>query len=184
MLFVLINKICKDRKITVYKLSKGTHIPYSTLKDLLKNRKNLSKTSFSNVVKISKYLNITLSDIEYDLHRPQFTTFRSEMCHRLKRLGDQNFINYVIHDQLIETFYKMKWYPEMLYTLAILDKVSKENKITLNSKYNSLRTLKLKEMILPEWCYYIDYKIDSLIENADKDFLKYNIVEGDIRDVA
>ena len=91
-------------------------------------------------------------------NRPSFEQFRSNTCQKLKDPGDLPFITHLLESNLIRTYYEKKWYPESLYLLAMLDHLSTLNGISLCSSYNDLR-------------------------KAIPEFLRFNIVEYDIRNV-
>ena len=69
----------------------------------------------------------------------------------------------------------------------MVDYLSKRNHIPLYNKYDKYRTKRLVNKIYPSSMvicsviYNVD--IDTLVQNPIKEFLKYNIVEGDIFDV-
>lgn len=121
--------------------------------------------------------------------RPSFENFKSTMCHRLKRLGDVDFMLKILKDEDIRIFYKWKWYPECLYTLAMLDYLSRINDVPICSEYNDLRKMKLDKPVFPLGVITtaVIEENDDIKEQALKEaipeFLRFNIIEGDVRDV-
>ena len=122
--------------------------------------------------------------------RSSFDVFKSNVCHRLKELTDINFIIEVLESDNIRKYYEKQWYPECFYLLAMVDYISRINDIPICSKYNDLRSKKLKNIIYPNSiiAIYALNKNENIkkiaYQNSIEEFRKYNIVESDIRDVA
>lgn len=122
-------------------------------------------------------------------HRSDFELFKSAICHRLKSMGDIDFIIDTLESGEIRTFYERQWYPECLYLLAMLDHISKLNDIPLCSDFNDLRRRKLSRAIYPRdvllLCalYHNDDAKKQAEEAAIPEFRQYNIIESDIRNV-
>ena len=53
------------------------------------------------------------------LRRGSFKNFKCAVCHRLRELGDIDFIEDSLKRQEIRAYYDRKMYPESLYLLAI-----------------------------------------------------------------
>ena len=121
------------------------------------------------------------------LSRPAFELFKSNVCHKLKALGDILFLIDTIESGDIITYYNRKWYPECLYLLAMVDYISRENDVPLCEEYNQYRKLKLNDIIYPSSVLTAsavskDESIkEKALENAIPEFLKFNIVESDVR---
>jgi len=127
-------------------------------------------------------------------YRMEFELFKSEMCHRLKDLGDVDFVIKMVEEEWIDKYWEKKWYPESFYLLAMLDYLSSLYSVPKLEKYNEYRNYKLENIIYPRDILFLEklmpegqYKKSVLEECANNpcsaEFLKYNIVEGDIRDV-
>lgn len=108
------------------------------------------------------------------------------MCHKLKRNGDIEMLRFIRKNNYIDLFWKLKWYPESLYLLALFDLLSKKNNVNLCEDYDWYRKQKMKELIVPV-DVLLDEKMnpqsnyrETLIKNANREFLKYNILEGDV----
>lgn len=188
---MLLKDFINKENISLYKLSKDTSIPYSTLRDLYTNKTPLSKASGEVIYKISSSLNVSMEDLlsSYMMKRPSFENFKSETCQRLHSMGDIPFIIELLESDLIHEYYSNEWYPEALYLLAMLDYLCKENNIPLCTDYNTLRKAKLTDTVFPasvvalaEATNNTDYYTDA-INNSIPEFLRFNIVESDVRDV-
>ena len=81
--------------------------------------------------------------------RSSFELFKSSVCHRLKEMGDPDFIMDVLKSREIRTYYDRGWYPESLYLLAMLDYVSRLNGVPLCSEYDDLRICRLEKPLYP-----------------------------------
>lgn len=86
-------------------------------------------------------------------------------------------------------YYNSKQYEKCFYLLAMLDYVSNENKIDLCNRYDDIRCMSLKETLYPRGILLLAAldKDDSIKEKAKnesiKEFLNFNIVENDVRNV-
>ena len=123
-------------------------------------------------------------------HRPGFETFKSNVCHRVRDMGDLDFIVDALETDAIRKLYDKKRYPECLYLLAMTDYLSRENDLPLCADYNDLRGAKLSNTLYPAgvlgMCAAFDNddpKEESLRE-AIPEFLRHNIVESDVRNLA
>lgn len=128
-------------------------------------------------------------DIIFAETRIDFELFKSEVCHQLKELGDTEFIISLLESDAIRKYYDKQWYPEALYLLAILDYVSKVNDVALCTDYDDLRNKKLQEHIYPssiiaQALVTGDETIKiKAIEESIPEFIRFNIVEKDVRDI-
>lgn len=122
-------------------------------------------------------------------HRSSFEIFKSAVCHRLKSMGDIDFIIDTLQSNEIRTLFNRKWYPESLYLLAMLDYISRLNDVPLCSEYNDLRCCKLDRIIYPAGILILCAvsKSDDAKRKAEAEaipeFMRHNIIEADIRNV-
>lgn len=187
-----INRLLHDKKMSVYKLSKDSGIPYATVNDICNGKTSLEKCSGETIYKIAKTLNVSMEDIltPYLQKRVRFDNFKSSVCHRLKVMGDINFIIHTLESHEIRTCFERKWFPECFYLLAMTDYISRENNIPLCSEYNDLRTMKLEKTVYPSSIRALaaatnsDEPYEQSVQNSIPEFLKYNIVENEVRKVA
>lgn len=122
-------------------------------------------------------------------NRIDFDLFKSNMCHRLKELGNTEFLIDILESGIIRQYYDKQWYPEALYLLAMLDYLSRVNEEVLCTDYDDLRSKKLQETVFPssviaQALVTGDETVKSkAIEESIPEFIRLNIVEKDIRDV-
>ena len=93
------------------------------------------------------------------------------------------------NDETIRKYFNPKWYPESLYLLAMVDYLSRENDLPLCQEYDDIRAHKLVEPLFLLSVVMADditgsdkWKAES-IHDAIPEFLRFNIVEGDIRNI-
>ena len=109
--------------------------------------------------------------------------FRSQVCHDLKNNGDQKFIEKIIDSNEIIKLNKYHLYFESLYSLSMLDYVSRKNNIPLVKDYDYIRKQKLKEINYPKSLLYLSKDEKYLLKefnNSIPEFKQHNIVESDI----
>ncbi len=181
----------QQKSMTIYRLSKESGVPYATLNDICNGKTRLEKCSAETVYRIAHVLDTPMEDLLAPVmeKRSSFELFKSSVCHRLKELGDIDFILDVLQHDEIRTYYQRKWYPESLYLLAMLDYVSRLNDVPLCKEYDDLRNAKLDHTIYPASVLAMDAvnndaqaKEDSRRE-AIPEFLRYNIIENEVRNV-
>lgn len=82
-----------------------------------------------------------------------------------------------------------KWYLEALYLLGMTDYLSNINDVLICTSYNDIRKCKLSKIVYPtgiliKAAVFKDENIkQKAIEEAIPEFLRFNIVEADIRNV-
>lgn len=123
-----------------------------------------------------------------------FELFKSEACHCVRRYGDKKFIEELLNDDQITYCFNKKMYAETFYLLAMLDYLKKVNNIAITDKYDYLRKQQLNVLLFPRDIVLMDklmpnknikqkYINECKSNPCSREFLKYNIIEGDIRDV-
>lgn len=186
-----INELLNQKKLTKYKLSKISGIPFATISDLSTGRTRLEKCSAETIYKVAKALDVTMEDLLSDRmeYRQSFEVFKSNICHMVKDMGDIDFIIDVLESNKIRKLYEKRWYPESLYLLAMLDYLSRENDLPVCIEYSDIRAAKLKEPIYPAgiltMCTVLGSdapKTESRNE-AIPEFMRCNIIESEIRNV-
>ena len=186
-----LNQILAKNQLSKYRLAKNSGIPYMTINDILSGKTNPAQCSAKTIYKLSKELGVSMEELlePYMIYRPAFELFKSNVCHRLKERGDIGFLIDTIESDEINTYYQRNWFPESLYLLAMVDYISRENDIPLCDDYRELRRMKLKETVYPASVVtaFAVSKNEKIKEQAKKaaipEFLRFNIVESEVRDV-
>ena len=190
-MIMLINSIMAENNISVYRLSKSSGIPYATINDICNNKVNLAKCNAETIYKLAKELNVSMEKLlePYVMPRPSVELFKSNVSHSLKELGDIDFLIKTIESDEITVYYQRGWYPECLYLLAMVDYISRINEIPLCNAYEKYRSMKLNKKLYPMGIVAAcavsdDENLKAQAElNAIPEFLRFNIIESDVRNV-
>lgn len=122
-------------------------------------------------------------------NRISFELFKSNVCHRVKELGDIDFLIEVLEVDEIRKYHDRQWYPESLYLLAMVDYLSRINQVPLCTNYDDLRRCRLVETVYPSSVLALasvthDEQIKrQAIEKSIPEFIRFNIVESEVRNV-
>lgn len=186
-----IKDILKEKDISVYQLAKQSGLPYTTVRDICNGRTRLEKCSAETVYKIADTLNVSMEELlaPYLEKRISFENFKSAVCHRVKTIGDIKFILETLKSNEIRIYFNREWYPESLYLLAMVDYLSRENNVPLDSDYDDIRKYKLDRIIYPAGIRAMSVfeKNEDVLKESEKkaipEFMRFNIVESEIRNV-
>ncbi len=189
----------KEKNISIYRLAKSSGIPYTTLNDICNGRTHLEQCSAKTVRRLAVALDVSMETLlapAADPHksvsadrRASFELYRSNIRRRLRELGDIPFLAEALGQDLVSLYYQKKWYPECLYLLAMIDHISRLNRIPLCEDYEDLRRCRLSETIYPFGILSL-----SATEGSDQDmayaaktslseFRRFNIAEREVRNV-
>ena len=128
--------------------------------------------------------------IESSDNRPSFETFKSNICHHVKDMGDMDFLINTIKTDKIYEYLEKQWYREALYLLGMVDYLCRENDVPLLEDYDKLRKLKLNKTLYPAGIVILCTVLGSeepknrSLQEAIPEFLRHNIVESEIRNIA
>lgn len=187
----MLKDLLKERDMTIYRLAKDSGVPYATVNDICNGKTRLEKCSAETIYKLSKALKVTMENLlePYIMERDDFEIYKSNVCHRVKALGDIEFVIEVLEKDKIREYYKKRWYPECLYLLAMLDYLSRVNNIEICTEYDDLRQCKLKETIYPSSILAADAILkdrkikEQAYNDAIPEFKRFNIIENEVRNV-
>ena len=186
-----IQNALKRKSMSIYRLAKTSEVPYATVNDICNGKAQLEKCSAETIYRIAHALDITMEELLAPcfLKRSSFENFKSTICHRVKELGDIDFIAETLESQEIRTYYDRKWYPESLYLLAMLDYISRENDIPLCDEYDDLRRCKLEKPVYPASIRAVSAAskdkavLHKAAMTAIPEFKRFNIIENEVRNV-
>ena len=181
----------RQKNMSIYRLAKTSKIPYATVNDICNGKAKLEKCSAETIYRLAHTLNVSMEELLAPcfIKRSSFENFKSTVCHRVKELGDIDFIIDTLESQDIRTYYDRKWYPESLYLLAMLDYLSRENDVPLCDDYDDLRRCKLEKPVYPAGIRALsaaaqnDAAIKETAKTAIPEFMRFNIVENEVRNV-
>ncbi|MBO6054952.1 MAG: helix-turn-helix domain-containing protein [Oscillospiraceae bacterium] len=181
----------REKNMSIYRLAKASGIPYATVNDICNGKAQLEKCSAETIYRLASTLDVSMEELLAPcfIKRSSFESFKSTVCHRVKEMGDLDFIIDTLERQEIRTYYDRKWYPECLYLLAMLDYLSRENDIPLCEDYDDLRRCKLEKPVYPASIRAIQAASSdtSVLRNAFMtaipEFKRFNIIENEVRNV-
>jgi len=192
-----LNEALAQKNITKYRLWKESGVPQATISDICTGKTKIEKCSAETIYRIAKVLDVSMESLiapavqsmDEKRSRPSFDVFKSNVCHQVKDLGDIPFMIQLLQSNQIRKLYEKKWYPEALYLLAMLDYLSRENKVPICKNYNDLRSSKLQKLVFPSSVVILcktmksDKPKEDIIRMAIPEFLRFNIVESEVRNV-
>lgn len=193
----MLEKLAAEKGMTKYQLSKKSGVPWATISDICSGKSELRKCTAETVYKLAKALGTTVEGLlEASMleaiqreGRLSFELFRSQVCHRVKEKGDIDWIIHILQTDEIRILFERQWYPEAFYNLAMLDYLSRLHKIERCTNYDDIRSCKLKEKIYPAYASMMAKRKSStkelkeLEEKSIPEFLQFNIVEPEVRDI-
>ena len=187
----MLGRILEERSMTIYQCAKLSGIPYTTLSEVVRGKTRIEKCSAETVYRLSKVLNVSMEDLMTDSleARTDFEIFKSNVCHLVKDYDDLDFIITILQKDEISRYWNKRWYPEAFYLLAMVDYLSRINEIPLCTKYDDIRTHSLKEPLYPKDITMAaklspDKKVrETCRREAIPEFLRFNIIESEIRNV-
>lgn len=165
----------KKQKMNIRTCSMKSGIPYATLYPIIKGQVDIGTCAYYTVEKLAKVLGYRPDQIVY--HKEDFQTFRNNLHHDIKRNDLQTVLGIIEHED-VEYYHLHGDYIKMLYLVATVDYISKKYEIPLCDKYDEIRNMKLEEPFFVGDSAFLNKGVDSGIE----EFVKYNIVEGDLYD--
>ena len=194
---MIIEELLSDRKMSRYRLSKESGIPQATISDICSGKTSLEKCSAGTLYRMAKVLNVTVDSLleasfseKEKQHRSSFETFKSNTCHYVKDLGEIDFIIHTLEQDMIGELYQKKWYPEAMYLLAMVDYLSRRNDLQLCTRYDAIRQQKLAQPLYPSGVLIRaavtqneEVKREAM-KKAIPEFLRFNIVEYEVDDIA
>ena len=188
---MMVNELMAQKKITKYRLAKDSGIPYTTVADICSGKTQLPKCSADTIYRLAKALDVSMESLlePYLTQRVSFELYKSNVCHQVKELGDIDFIIRTLESDSIRKYYQRGWYPESLYLLAMLDYLSRQNNVPLCTRYDDLRRSKLSGIVFPGSVLAVDaaakndHAKNQAIKDAIPEFMRFNIVENEVRNV-
>lgn len=186
-----VNELLERKSVTKYRLSKNSGVPYTTICDICSGKTKIENCSAGAVCKIAKELGVSMESLLEPCakERGSFELYKSSICHRLKEMGDIDFIIKTLEQDEIRVNYQRGWYAESFYLLAMLDYVSRLNGVPRCTGYDDLRRCRLSALnfpagILMEACVSgSDEPKRQALREAIPEFLQFNIVESEVLNV-
>jgi len=192
---MIVNDLLEKKNMSRYRLSKESGVPMTTVTDICSGKADLDKCAAGTLYKIAKVLGVTVDSILENSsmakvnYRCSFEIFKSNTCHHVKDRGDIDFIIETLETDTIRKLYEGSLYREALYLLAMVDYLSRLNGLPLCTNYNDIRSQKLEKPYFPAGVLVLyaatgDENIkEKALANAIPEFIRFNIVESEVRDV-
>jgi transcriptional regulator with XRE-family HTH domain len=183
--------ILEQKNMTKYRLSKESGVPFATISDLCGGKTQVHKCSGETLYRLAGALGVGMEALIADAmeHRSSFEVSKSNVCHMVHDRGDMDFVIDTLESDKIRHLYKKRWYPESLYLLAMVDYLCRVNGLPACSNYDDIRSVKLKDAVYPvsilTLCAALksDHPKRQSWDEAIPEFLRFNIVESEVRNV-
>lgn len=187
-----INSLLEEKRMSKYRLARESGVSQTTVNDICSGKVNIKNCTGITLYKLAQTLDVSIESILSEAlpHRPDFEIFKSNICHRVKDIGDIDFLIDIIKSNSIYKYLSKRWYREALYLLAMTDYLCRENGLPLHEDYEELRGLKLSEIIYPAGVLVLcaalksDGPKEKSLREAIPEFLRHNIVESEVRNIA
>jgi hypothetical protein len=104
-------------------------------------------------------------------------------------MGNIPFLIDALSNDRVRELYNKNWYPEALYLLAMIDYIPRVNGVPLCKNYNTLRKARLEKTTYPVSVVTMCAAMKSnapkerCMQVAIPEFLRFNIVECEVRDI-
>ena len=180
-----VQELIKQKNLSMYRLAKNSGVPYATVNDICSGKAKLEKCTAETVYKLATSLDVTVEELLAPCftQRSSFDLFKSNVCHRVKELGDLDFLIQTLEQDEVRTYYQRKWYPECFYTLAMLDYLSRIHDVPLCSQYDDIRRQKLHEPVYPSGVLTLaavsgdNTALRRARDESIPEFSRFNIIE-------
>ena len=187
----MIAELMTQKNYSIYRLSKNSGVPYTTVNDICSGKAQLEKCSAETIYKLAKELGVSMETLLEPCFskRSNFELFKSQVCHRVKELGDIDFLIETLESDEIRSHYNKGWYRESFYLLAMLDYLSRLNNIPRCTNYDDIRGCRLEEPLYPAGILVMcaasgnDLAKEQAMQDAIPEFLHFNILESEVRGV-
>lgn len=131
-------EINRNNHTTAHAISVAAGVPYSTVYKLEHDQTTFDKCSYGTVSRIAGLFNVSSDIIAAD---DEFSHFRDEMHHQLKRQGSKLFLAACFVNDLPNQYYRGGWTLRALYTVCLCDYLSDLVNEPKPPKYNRIRSL-------------------------------------------
>ena len=187
---MIIDDLLDNAKMSRYKLSRESGVPQATISDICSGKTAMERCAAGTLYKLAKALNVTVdalleadrrSVVQNSEYRSSFETFKSNICHHVKDMGDIDFIIDILENDVIRNLYRKMWYPESMYLLGMIDYLSKLNDLPMCTNYNDIRRHKLAQVIYPSSVLiqaavmHSDKVKEEAREKAIPEFMRFNM---------
>ena len=186
-----INDLLVQNNMTKYKLSKVSGVSFTTVSEITTGKTKIKNCTGETLFRLAKALDVSIEELLADSieYRQGFEAYKSNVCHLVKSKGDIDFIIDTLESNKIRELFDKRWYPESLYLLAMVDYLSRENDLPVCSEYCDIRASRLRDTIYPSSVIarcafsHSEKPKQESVEQAIPEFIRFNIVESEVRNV-
>ena len=109
-----INELLRQKNLTKYKLSKISGVPFTTISEITTGKSNIKNCTAETLYKLAKALDVSMESLVADTmeYRQSFETYKSNICHMVKDMGDIDFIIDTLESDKIRKLYKKNGIPK------------------------------------------------------------------------
>lgn len=160
---MFLNNLMNARNLTRAELSASSHIPESTLRDILNGKAQLDRCAAVTLYNLAYALDVSVEDILEDYweelelehaahtHIPvhdnhalmNFYVLADSTLGRLRATGDLAFIDGIDQNEWIERLYDDEQYRCALFLLGMMDYLCRKNGVRQIARYDEYRALRL-----------------------------------------
>ena len=185
-------ELLEEKQMTKYRLAKSSGVSQTTINDICSGKVTISNCTGETLYRLAQALGVSVESLLRDSmqRRPAFEIFKSNVCHQVRDMGDIDFLIDVIKSDRIYGYLNKQWYREALYLLAMMDYLCRENGLPPHEGFEELRLLKLSGIVYPAGVLILSAALKSeepkekSLREAIPEFLRHNIVESEVRNVA
>lgn len=171
-----------QKRITVYRLSKLSGVPYMTVNDLVNEVADIKEARFSTVVALAGALGVTCEQLydnsPYSIPKDK-DAFVAMAKQRYLDNGKTTFVRKMLKGDEVGFYLERGKLFEARYLLAFLDYLCREMGLPIAKEYKMLRQIRFRKPIFFGESLSKSEK-EELKAKAIPEFLRANIVETDI----
>lgn len=184
--------LLKQNNMSVHQCSKKAGIPYMTLLELVHGKTSLLRCNTSTAYRLAKALNISMEELiepytRWEIDTGSWDNYKSTLQHMLQDMGDKAFIRDAVKNKVPFYYYQQKKIKECLYLVSMTDYLCRINHIKPYAGFGPFRSLKLENTLYPTDILLLEslgiMEKSEAEKHAIPEFLRHNIIEGDIRNV-
>ena len=186
-----INDLMNSRGLSAYRLAAECGLSYHALLAIADGSSSLGRCSAETVYRIARRLDVSMEDLLASgmTERCSFECFRISVQRRIREIGDYAFILEQLDSDRIRSLDALRWHPECLYLLAMLDCQCGFHRTGIEPRYDDLRMRRLSEPLFPAGLRArmqvlgIDETADTALRLSIPEFRRFNIIETEVRHV-
>ena len=109
-----LNDLMLEKNLTKYKLAKTSGVAFTTVSEVTTGKTKIKNCTGETLYLLAKALDTTVEDLLMDSmeYRQNFETYKSNICHMVKDMGDLDFIIDTLKSDKIRKLFQKRWYPE------------------------------------------------------------------------